>query len=470
VHDIGKNIVGVVLRCNSYEVIDLGVMVPADRILDTAVEQHCDLIGLSGLITPSLDEMVHVAKEMERRGLEQPLLIGGATTSRQHTAVRIAPAFSGPTLHVQDASRAVGAVAGLLDAASRAELDRRNRETQERLRALHADRRERPLLPLAEARARRAAIAWRAEDLARPAFFGRRLVEPALETLRPFIDWTFLFSAWELKGRFPKIFEHPAWGAEARKLYDDANRLLDRIARERSLVAKAVYGIWRAAAEGDDVVLFEDEAATRELCRFPMLRQQQEAEGAPLRSLADFVAPRASGLADSIGAFAVTGGIGAEALVARFEAEHDDYQAILVKALADRLAEAGAEWLHARARRDWGYGRDERLSNEELIEEKYRGIRPAFGYPACPDHHEKRRLFALLRAEEAGLALTESFAMTPAASVSGLYFAHPAARYFSVGRIGRDQVADYARRKGLARAEVERWLAPNLGYDADEKP
>jgi 5-methyltetrahydrofolate--homocysteine methyltransferase len=468
VHDIGKNIVGVVLRCNGYEVIDLGVMVPADRILDTAVEQRCDLVGLSGLITPSLAEMVHVAKEMERRKLPQPLLIGGATTSRQHTAVRIAPAFEGPTVHVQDASRAVGVVANLLDAEGRAGFDRANREQQERLRALHSERREKPLLPIAEARTRRAAIEWKASDLARPSFVGTRVLDPIpVATLRPFIDWTFFFSAWELPGRFPKVLDNPRYGGEARKLYADANALLDRIEREGLIVAKGVYGFWPAVAEGDDLVLFEDEGLAREVARFPMLRQQQPAGDAPLRSLADFVAPRESGLVDSLGAFAVTGGIGAAELAARFEGEHDDYHAILSKAVADRLAEAGAEWLHAEARRAWGYGRGEGLSNEDLIEERYRGIRPAFGYPACPDHHEKRRLFALLGAERIDMALTESCAMTPAASVSGLYFAHPEARYFSVGRIGSDQVDDYARRKGLSVREVERWLAPNLGYDPD---
>jgi 5-methyltetrahydrofolate--homocysteine methyltransferase len=466
VHDIGKNIVGVVLRCNSYEVIDLGVMVPADRILDTAVEQGCDLIGLSGLITPSLDEMVHVAREMERRGLEKPLLIGGATTSRQHTAVRIAPAFHGSTVHVQDASRAVGVVASLLDAGGRPDFDRKNRELQDRLRALHRDRSERPLVAIAEARRRGPALRFGPEEVARPAFWGRReLRELPLAELRPFIDWTFLFSAWEMKGRFPKILDNPRYGKEARRLYDDANLLLDRIVREKSVTASGVYGFWPACSDGDDLVLFEDEGATREIARFPMLRQQQEAEGAPLRSLADFVAPRGSGRIDSLGAFAVTGGLGAEALAERFAAEHDDYHAIMTKALADRLAEAFAEYLHAQARRDWGYGADERFSNEDLIEERYRGIRPAFGYPACPDHHEKKRLFALLAAHEIGMGLTESFMMTPAASVSGLYFAHPEARYFSVGRIGRDQVEDYARRKGWTLAEAERWLAPNLGYE-----
>jgi 5-methyltetrahydrofolate--homocysteine methyltransferase len=467
VHDIGKNIVGVVLRCNGYEVIDLGVMVPADKILDTAAAERCDLVGLSGLITPSLDEMVHVAKEMERRKLAQPLLIGGATTSRQHTAVRIAPAFEGATVHVQDASRAVGVVAALLDGAAKPGFDQANRELQSRLRALHAERRERPLLSLTEARARRAPIAWQADDLARPSFWGVRLLDLPVAALRPFIDWTFFFSAWELPGRYPKILSNPTYGAEAKKLLADANALLDRIEREGLVTAKAAYGFWPAVADGDDVVLFDDTSLARERARFPMLRQQQEGGAAPLRSLADFVAPRESGLVDSVGAFAVTGGLGAGALAERFEREHDDYQAILTKAVADRLAEAGAEWLHAEARRAWGYGASERLTNDELIDERYRGIRPAFGYPACPDHSEKRRLFALLGAERIGMALTESCAMTPAASVSGLYFAHPAARYFSIGRIGRDQVADYAKRKGVPTAEVERWLAPNLGYDPE---
>jgi 5-methyltetrahydrofolate--homocysteine methyltransferase len=470
VHDIGKNIVGVVLRCNNYEVLDLGVMVPAERILDTAVAEGCDLVGLSGLITPSLDEMVHVAREMQRRGMRQPLLIGGATTSRQHTAVKIAPAYAQPVVHVNDASRAVGVAASLLDAGARAELDGKNRAAQERLRAVHAGKQEKPLLPLAEARAKRTPIAWRAEDLATPAFFGRRERRRVpLAELRPTIDWTFFFSAWELPGKFPRILENPQVGAEARKLYDDANRLLDELEKSRALEASGVYGFWRAVAEGDDVVLYDDAALAREIARFPMLRQQRPADGAPQRSLADFVAPRESGLVDSVGAFAVTAGIGADALAKRAESAHDDYRAILVKAVADRLAEAFAEKLHADVRRDWGYGASERLANEDLIAEKYRGIRPAFGYPACPDHSEKRTLFRLLNAEAVGISLTESCAMWPAASVSGLYFAHPAARYFNVGAIGRDQAEDYAARKRMALAEIERWLAPNLGYDPEER-
>ena len=463
VHDIGKNIVGVVLRCNSYEVIDLGVMVTADKILDTALQEDCDLVGLSGLITPSLDEMVHVANEMKRREIELPLLIGGATTSRQHTAVRIAPALEAlPVVHVKDASRAVGVVSNLLDADARATLDAKNRDEQERLRALHAGKQEKPLLALAEARTNRAPIEWQAADLPEPAFLGRREVAPDVAELREYIDWTFFFSAWELKGRYPKILDHPKMGTEARKLFADANALLDRIEADGSLRARGVYGFWPAAADGDDIVLYEDPARAQELCRFPMLRQQRPAEGAPTRSLADFVAPVETGLPDHVGAFAVTGGLGAEELAAAFEADGDDYQAILVKAVADRLAEAFAEWLHEKARRDWGYGVDEKFANEDLIAEKYRGIRPAFGYPACPDHTPKGTLFELLRASELGIGLTEHFAMTPAASVSGLYFAHPESRYFTVGRIGPDQLEDYAKRIGRSVEETARWLAPNL--------
>ncbi len=471
VHDIGKNIVGVVLRCNSYEVLDLGVMVSADKILDTAIAEGCDLVGLSGLITPSLDEMVHVAKEMQRRGMKQPLLIGGATTSRQHTAVKIAPAYANTVVHVNDASRAVGVAANLLDARAHAELDLKNRAAQERLRAVYASKQEKPLLALEGARAKRTPVVWRAEEIARPAFFGRRELENVpLAELRPYIDWTFFFSAWELGGKYPRIFEHPRYGAEAKKLYDDANRLLDELEKSRALHASCVYGFWRALCEGDDIVLFEDDALTRELARFPMLRQQRAHDDAsPQRSLADFVAPRESGFTDSVGAFALTAGLGADELAKRAEQGNDDYRAILVKALADRLAEAFAEQLHARARRDWGYGANEKLNNDDLIAEKYRGIRPAFGYPACPDHSEKRTLFQLLSAERVGITLTESYAMWPAASVSGLYFAHPQARYFNVGLVGRDQVRDYAARKHMPLAEVERWLGPSLGYDPDEK-
>jgi 5-methyltetrahydrofolate--homocysteine methyltransferase len=458
VHDIGKNIVGVVLGCNGYEVIDLGVMVPADRILDTALEQDCDIVGLSGLITPSLDEMVSVAKEMERRGLELPLLIGGATTSRQHTAVRIAPEYSAPTVYVLDASRVVGVLSDLMDGDRRVRLDAENRADQERLRTLFAERGRKPLLPLAEARANRTPIDWHEEDLAVPAFTGSRVVEPDIALLREYIDWTFFFHAWELKGRFPAILDDPQRGSVARELHEAANQLLDEIVGGGLLTAMGVYGFWPAHTEGDDIVLGDG-------TRFPMIRQQADHDDSrPNRSLADFVAPGDSGLVDHVGAFAV-GVHGAEDLAAGFAAELDDYKAIMVRALADRLAEACAEWLHQTARREW-YAPDEQLVGDELIGERFRGIRPAYGYPACPDHSEKGTLFALLDAERAGIRLTESFAMTPAASVSGIYLGHPQVRYFSVGRIGKDQVEDYARRKGIDLVEAERWLRTNLAYEA----
>ena len=466
VHDIGKNIVGVVLGCNNYEVIDLGVMVHQDVILRTAAEEHADMIGLSGLITPSLDEMVSVAREMERRKLNIPLLIGGATTSRQHTAVKIAPEFSGPVVHVLDASRAVDVVSSLLSSSAKSGFVAATRADQETLRTQHSARQSRPLLPLEAARANRLRIDWPAADLPVPAFIGRREVRAPLAELVPFIDWTFFFHAWELKGRAPAIFDHPEYGAAARDLYDSAQLLLNRIISEELLEARGVYGFWPAASDGDDLVLFTDERRQDQAVRFPMLRQQEViADARPNRSLADFVAPLSSDRRDYLGAFAVTAGIGADDLAGRFEGELDDYSAIMVKALADRLAEAFAEYLHAKARRDWGYGGDEHLSNDELAAEKYRGIRPAFGYPACPDHSEKGSLFDLLGARAVGIGLTEHFAMTPAASVSGLYFANPEARYFMVGRIGPDQIADYARRKALAVGEVERWLTPNLAYE-----
>jgi 5-methyltetrahydrofolate--homocysteine methyltransferase len=463
VHDIGKNIVAVVLGCNNYEVIDLGVMVPAATILDAAVEHGVDVIGLSGLITPSLDEMAGVAREMERRGMKTPLLIGGATTSPQHTAVKIAPEYSGPVVHVLDASRAVGVVSSLLDPRQHDAYVAQVRADQERLRTLHSQRQEKPLLSLRQARENRQRIDWAAETLPVPSFTGRREIDVPVETLRPYIDWTFFFNAWELKGRVPAIFEHPQYGSEARALYDHANAALDTIQRDRTLTCRAVYGFWPANADGDDIVLFADDTRSREAARFVMLRQQErKPEGKPNRSLADFVAPVGQG-ADYIGAFAVTVH-GAEELAQAHQRANDDYNAIMAKLLADRLAEALAEYLHAQARRDWGYGRDETLSPEDLVAERYRGIRPAFGYPACPEHTEKRTLFRLLDAERIGVSLTESCAMWPAASVSGLYFAHPAAAYFMVGRIGEDQVADYAQRKGFSRDEAERWLAPNLGY------
>jgi 5-methyltetrahydrofolate--homocysteine methyltransferase len=466
VHDIGKNIVGVVLRCNRYEVIDLGVMVPCEKILDTAEEVGADLVGLSGLITPSLDEMVNVAREMERRGIDLPLLIGGATTSKQHTAVRIAPVYHEAVVHVHDASRAVNVVSDLLDGDRRKQLAEANRSEQSRLVEIYGGESKRELLTYTEALRNGPKLSFGPEDVARPSFLGRRVVEPSLETLIPFIDWTFFFTAWELRGKFPKIFEHPKHGQAARELYDEGRALLDRIVSQGLLQARGVHGFWPAASDGDDLVLFRGEDREQELVRFPMLRQQtKQPTRTPNRSLADYLAPIDSGVADYLGAFAVTAGLGADALAARFEAEHDDYHAIMTKALADRLAEAFAEYLHWETRRAWGYGLSEELDPEDLIAERYRGIRPAFGYPACPDHTPKRALFALLDAPSVGIELTEHFAMTPAASVSGLYFAHPEARYFTVGRIGRDQVESYALRAGMSVTETERWLAPNLAYE-----
>ena len=463
VHDIGKNIVGVVLGCNNYEVIDLGVMVPPEVLLDTALEEGCDVVGCSGLITPSLAEMENVALEMERRGLDLPLLIGGATTSRQHTAVKIAPGYSQPVVHVADASRVVGVVADLLDGDRREKLDRHNRQEQQRLRELHAERQAQPLLPYRVALERRTPIAWRVEDLPRPPFTGRRVLQPDLATLRRYIDWTFFFTAWELKGRYPRILDHPRHGAAARELFAHANELLDAIVADGSLRAAAVYGYWPARNRGDDLLL----SAGPDVVRFPMLRQQTDpGDDRPTRSLSDYVAPEASDFTDHVGAFACTTGLGADELVGWLEAEHDDYNAIMVKALADRLAEACAEWLHETVRREW-YETGPRMANEELIRERYRGIRPAFGYPACPDHSRKRTLFGLLEAEAIGMGLTETCAMIPAASVSGLYLAHPAARYFNVGRIGKDQVEDYAARCAMDRREAESWLRPSLAYEPD---
>ncbi len=469
VHDIGKNIVGVVLGCNNYDVVDLGVMVPCEKILKTAIEEKCDMIGLSGLITPSLDEMVHVAKEMERQGLKLPLLIGGATTSRQHTAVKIAPELSESTVHVLDASRAVGVVSSLLDARNRPAFDVRNREDQAALRKLHAGKRGKPLVAFDAAEANGARIHWREQDVAKPAFFGvKRLDAFPLEEIAKYIDWTFFFTAWELVGKFPAILEHPQQGEAARDLFDNGKQMLARIIDEKLLTANAVYGFWPAERDRNDVILYADDARAKELTRFHMLRQQQaKTDDKPFLSLADFVAPASSGVKDYVGAFAVTTGIGADVLAKSFEKELDDYSAIIVKALADRLAEAFAELLHERARREW-YAPNEKLSNEDRIAERYRGIRPAFGYPACPDHTEKGALFELLGAEKAGIALTESYAMTPAASVSGMYLGHAEARYFNLGRIDRDQVEDYAGRKRMPMAEIERWLGPSLGYEPGE--
>ncbi|MGD9695592.1 MAG: methionine synthase [Thermoleophilia bacterium] len=467
VHDIGKNIVGVVLGCNNYRVVDLGVMVPAERILEAAREERADMIGLSGLITPSLDEMVNVAAEMTRNGMDIPLLIGGATTSRQHTAVKIAPAYDHSVTHVLDASRAVGVVARLLDPAQRAGFVEETRRDQEKLRDQHAQRRERPLHPYAEALRRRPSIEWRAEDLPVPAFTGTRHVMGAdLSEVARYIDWTFLFHAWEVRGKFPEVLNHPRHGAAARELYANATAMLERIIAERRLTANAAYGFWPANSEGDDIVLYADADRSAEVARFPMLRQQRvKADDKPQYSLADFVAPRESGLIDHVGAFAVTAGIGAEELAAAYEATHDDYSAIMAKALADRLAEAFAEMTHQRARTDWGYGASETFTNDELIAERYRGIRPAFGYPACPDHLPKLRLFDLLDAPGIGMSLSEGLAMLPAASVSGIYLQHPSARYFAVGAIDREQAASYAERMDMPLEEIERWLSPVLAYE-----
>ena len=450
VHDIGKNIVGVVLGCNNYRVIDLGVMVPAARILDTAIAEKADAIGLSGLITPSLDEMVSVAAEMQRRGIELPLLIGGATTSRQHTAVRIAPAYNGPTVHVVDASRVVGVVSDLLDPDRAKQLDVDNRLEQDRLRDQHANRQHKRLLTLQQAQDNREQVDF--ADLPTPAFTGVRVLRPSLAELRKMIDWQFLFLAWELRGKYPAILDQPV----ARELFDDANTLLDNIIADGSFQAAGAYGFWPAHSEGDDIVLDE----SGDGARFPMLRQQTEKpEARPNRSLADYIAPAG----DHLGGFAVAIH-GAEVLSAAFEAEHDDYRSIMVKALADRLAEAFAEYIHLEARRQW-FEPDAQPELADLHAERFRGIRPALGYPASPDHSLKEELFDLLGAQDIGITLTESFAMSPAAAVSGLLFAHPAARYFTVGRVDREQVADYARRRKLDMAVVERWLRPNLSYE-----
>jgi 5-methyltetrahydrofolate--homocysteine methyltransferase len=469
VHDIGKNIVGVVLGCNNYEVIDLGVMVPCDRILKTAREREVDIIGLSGLITPSLDEMVHVAGEMERTGFTLPLLIGGATTSAAHTAVRIAPAYGGPTLHVPDASRAVGAVTSLMSRELSGDFAARNRAVQEEIRARHRAAGTVTLLPLEEARRRRTPIAWRQQDLPTPSFRGVRALEFSIDQLAPYIDWTPFFHAWELRGVYPRILEEEKVGPRARELFADAQHLLSRFAAERLVRTSGVYGFFPANSVGDDIEVYADQTRSSPIAVFHTLRQQAERpSGQPQQALADFIAPKDTGLPDSLGLFAVTAGIGVEELCARFEKEHDDYSAILARAVADRLAEALAEAAHERARVDWGYGAEEHLSREDLLRERYRGIRPAPGYPACPDHSEKQALFALLGAEQrAGIRLTENFAMLPASSVSGLYFAHPEARYFAVGKIGQDQLQDYARRKGESPRQAARWLSANLAEEPE---
>jgi 5-methyltetrahydrofolate--homocysteine methyltransferase len=469
VHDIGKNIVGVVLACNNYEVIDMGVMVSCEKILERAKLEKADLIGLSGLITPSLDEMAHVAREMERQGFKLPLLIGGATTSRAHTAVKIAPFYSEPVVHVLDASRAVPVTTTLLSEDKKAAFVTQHLADYEQLRRMHAVPKHK-LLPIEAARANRTPIEWRAEDLPSPEFTGVRVLDDfPLATLRDYIDWTPFFHTWELRGVYPQILENEKYGEQARTLFAEANALLDEIVSKKLLRARGVYGLFPANAVGDDVELYLDASRSQVHSRFHFLRQQTEKKdkkNEPNRSLADFIAPKSTGLRDHIGAFAVSTGFGLKELCDGFRAKQDDYNAIMAEALADRLAEAFAECLHERARREWGYGESEALTPRELIAEKYRGIRPAAGYPACPDHTEKGTLWSLLDVQaNAGMLITESFAMWPGSSVSGLYFAHPEARYFTLGKIDRDQVHDYAVRKGMTTREVERWLGPNLNYD-----
>jgi 5-methyltetrahydrofolate--homocysteine methyltransferase len=467
VHDIGKNIVGVVLACNGYRIVDLGIMVPCERILETAKAERADVIGLSGLITPSLDEMIHVAREMEREGLGIPLLIGGATTSAKHTALKIAPEYRGPVVHVLDASRSVPTVENLLNPETREKFVENNFREQEELRRSWEAQRAPKLIPYREALSRRMKTDWATADIPRPAFLGVRVLEDYdLGEIRNFIDWTPFFWVWDIHVKFPAVLDDPKLGAQARELYEDANRLLDQIIAHRWLKASGVYGFWPANSQDDDILVFADESRRTELARLHCLRQQWERVGqSEFLSLADFVAPLDSGRIDYIGAFVVTAGHGSNELTQRFEAENDDYQAILVRALADRLAEAFAELLHVLARRDWGYGLAEELTLEDLIQERYRGIRPAPGYPAQPDHTEKQTIFRLLGAtERIGVRLTESFAMDPPASVCGLYFSHPRSRYFAVHRILQDQVEDYARRKNLQVEEVERWLSPYLAY------
>jgi len=493
VHDIGKNIVGVVLQCNNFEVIDLGVMVPAQKILDTAVEQDVDVIGLSGLITPSLEEMAHMAKEMQRLGMKLPLLIGGATTSRAHTAVKIEPHYEGPTVWVKDASRAVGVVQSLISQNTREEYVAKIRAEYEEVRRHHAERqKEQKWLTLAQARDNRTPIDWQGYQPPRPRALEAEPAGPGITVLHPFgpdsvvirfddypledlldyIDWTPFFHAWQLHAAYPRIFDDEVVGEEAKKLFADARVMLETIIREGWLKARGVIGFFPAnSVDADDIELYRDEDRTAPLMRLHHLRQQTERRGkGPNQCLADFIAPRETGLPDYLGGFAVTAGIGIDEHVRRFEQAHDDYHAIMLKALADRLAEALAERMHERVRREfWGYASDERLDNEALIKEQYRGIRPAPGYPACPEHTEKGLLWELLKPEEnAGMSITESYAMLPTAAVSGWYFAHPEARYFNVGKINRDQVADYARRKGMKPAEAERWLAPNLGYEPED--
>lgn len=465
VHDIGKNIVGIVLACNNYDVVDLGVMVPPEKILEAAKREKVDIIGLSGLITPSLDEMVHVARELQREKLNFPLLIGGATTSRIHTAVKIDPVYEGPVIHVLDASRSVPVASELINPDTRGQIRQRIKDEYTKLRADHESRKTtKNYISLPDARKNKVKIDWASAKFSKPKFSGRKeFVNYPLEELRKYVDWTPFFQTWMMAGRYPGIFKDPIVGAEAKKLFDDANTMLDDLIRKKSLQASGVVAFYEAVNVLDDVKLSEN---GREIATFHFLRQQnKKAEGLPNFCLADFISPE--GGKDYFGMFAVTAGLGLETIVADCKRKHDDYSEIMAKALADRLAEAFAECLHEKVRKElWGYAPDENLANDELIAERYQGIRPAPGYPACPDHTEKKTLFELLEAEKVGIRLTESYAMYPAAAVSGFYFSHPDSKYFGLGKIEKDQVQDYARRKGMTVEEVERWLAPNLGYDA----
>lgn len=471
VHDIGKNIVGVVLQCNNYEIIDLGVMVPCETILKTAREENVDIIGLSGLITPSLDEMVHVAKEMERQGFTLPLLIGGATTSKAHTAVKIEPNYSGPTTYVQNASRTVGVVSALLSATQKADFVARTRREYDTVRQQHGRRRPKtPPVALDVARANAVNIDWQNYQPPVPKFQGIQEVTASISTLRDYIDWTPFFMTWSLAGKYPRILEDEVVGSEARKLLKDANNMLDKLDKERLLTPKGIFGLFPANRVGDDVEIYTDESRSHVQVMGLNLRQQTLKTEFPNYCLSDFVAPKNSGTADYIGAFAVTGGLEEDALADEYEQQHDDYNKIMVKALADRLAEAFAEYLHQQVRRQyWGYAADENLSNEELIRENYQGIRPAPGYPACPEHTEKAKIWQLLDVEtQIGMKLTNSYAMWPGASVSGWYFSHPESKYFAVAQLQKDQIEDYAKRKGMSVTELERWLAPNLAYDPED--
>ena len=470
VHDIGKNIVGVVLACNNFDIVDLGVMVPAEKILDAAVEHKVDAIGLSGLITPSLDEMVHVAKEMERRNMDIPLMIGGATTSRIHTAVKIDPAYSGSVIHVLDASKSVPVAGELINKNTYEDIFLRTKAEYGQLREDHANRKQvKSYIPFKNAQENKLSIEWATKEMHAPAFIGNKAFNDySIEEISGFIDWTPFFNTWMLKGKFPQILQHEIVGEEATKLYADAQQMIKEIIDNNLLIANGVVGLYPANAVGDDVEIYTDETRSEVKTTFHMLRQQgKKGSGLPNLSLADYVAPKESGKSDYMGGFAVTAGVGIEPLIEKYEAEHDDYNSIMIKAVADRLAEAFAELMHHKVRKElWGYAAAESLDNEALIKEKYQGIRPAPGYPACPDHTEKRILFDLLDAERhTGISLTESFAMYPASSVSGFYFMHEEAKYFGLGKIEKDQVEDYAQRKGMSLADTEKWLAPNLSYD-----